>query len=55
MEVRCSLCGKKEELPEWHRDYDKAEKGLKFTYICLVCTSRLKNEAQDGQKPRKPI
>lgn len=55
MEVRCFICGKKEEIGEDHSDYERFELNPKATYFCDRCQQKLKNEAQEFTKPKQPI
>ena len=55
MDVRCIMCGKKEELNTGHNDYRKIQENPKAVYICTLCSARTFFEATEGQKPIKPI
>lgn len=56
VEARCALCGRKEEVTQEHRDYKKLlEDPKKVTYICNICSNRVRYESEDQQKPKKPM
>jgi uncharacterized protein YlaI len=55
LEVRCSLCGRRETISDVHKDYEKITKNPKSIYICDVCLSKVQHEAGDSSKPKKPI
>ncbi len=55
MDVRCSLCGRKEAISDVHKDYAKITKNPKAIYICDFCLYRVQNEANEYNKPKKPI
>lgn len=55
MEVRCSLCGRREAISDVHKDYEKITKNPKSIYICDLCLSKVQHEASDYSKPKKPI
>ena len=54
MKVTCTLCGRVEELPKWHRDYSR-DRGDEGTYICEACSARVHHEAKKAQDPGKPL
>ena len=54
MEVKCSLCGKTDEITKIHKDYIKIAR-MKTTYICEMCQNRVRLNAMDKNKPVKPI
>lgn len=45
MEVRCKICGKKEEISKIHKDYAKIASKSSEVYICEACSRRLSLEA----------
>jgi len=53
--VRCSFCGRKEELAEDHKDYPKLQVNPKTIYICNICSNRARYDASETQKPKKPM
>ncbi len=55
MEVKCSLCGKKEVITEVHKDYERLSKNPKTVYFCQMCLARLQYDALEYNKPKKPI
>lgn len=55
MEVRCTLCGRREELTKIHKDYQRLAANPKGLYICARCSQRVQFEATEEQKPPKPI
>ena len=54
MEVRCSLCGKKNEINKMHKDYEKIAR-QKSTYVCEICENKLRYNAWERNNPPKPI
>jgi len=55
LEVRCSLCGKKESITEVHKDFERITKNPKSVYFCQMCLSKLQYDALEYNKPKKPI
>lgn len=55
MQVRCMMCGRKEDVAQDNVDYKKYEKNPKAVYICTLCSARTFHEAKEGQKPHKPM
>lgn len=55
MEVRCTMCGKKVIITDEHIDFERLSKKPKTLYFCEMCQAKLQHEAQDYQKPIKPI
>lgn len=55
MEVRCTLCGRREELTKIHKDYQRLAANPKGLYICARCSQRVQFEATEEQKTPKPI
>ncbi|GAW91405.1 DUF2197 domain-containing protein [Calderihabitans maritimus] len=55
MEVKCSLCGHKDEITKVHKDYQRIAKNPTATFICERCSTRLQVQAQEWQKPKKPM
>lgn len=53
MEVKCSICGKKEEITKIHKDYQKLAANPELHYVCWNCENRMRFQAQKMQKPRK--
>jgi uncharacterized protein YlaI len=55
VEVRCSVCGRREELTRIHKDYQRLMANPKSVYICARCSQRIQFEATEEQKTPKPI
>lgn len=55
MQIKCSLCGRVEEITKIHKDYDKLAKKVTSTYFCELCNNKLKFAAKETQKPAKPV
>lgn len=55
VEVRCALCGRKEELTKVHKDYQRLAANPQSLYICARCSQRVQFEALEEQKSPKPI
>lgn len=53
--TRCALCGKKEEVEPVHKDYDKIRLNPKTVYICNYCSNKLRFDADEANKPKKPM
>ncbi len=55
--ARCLLCGKTYDVTEDHQDYKKIkEKQDKApTFICDLCSNRVRNESDEKRKPKKPM
>ncbi|HHX94740.1 MAG TPA: DUF2197 domain-containing protein [Clostridia bacterium] len=54
MEVRCSLCGKIDEITKIHKDYMKIARS-NTTYVCEMCQNKVRFNAMDKNKPKKPM
>ena len=54
MEVKCSLCGKTDVITKIHKDYIKIARN-KATYICEMCQNRIRYQAVEQNKPKKPM
>lgn len=55
MEIKCSLCGRKEEISKVHKDYRKLARDKNAVYACEICRTRLHLQAIRSQKPERPI
>ncbi len=55
MQARCSICGEKYEITKIHKDYQKIVSNPDGNFICWNCEKRLRNQAKETQKPKKPI
>ncbi|NPV89385.1 MAG: DUF2197 domain-containing protein [Firmicutes bacterium] len=55
MVTRCAFCGKKSEVDPVHKDYDKIRLNPKTIYICDYCNNKLRFDADESNKPRKPM
>lgn len=54
MDVKCSLCGKTDKITKIHKDYVKIAK-TNCTYICDMCKNKVRLNAVDVNKPKKPM
>ncbi|MCR6546303.1 DUF2197 domain-containing protein [Dehalobacterium formicoaceticum] len=55
MQVKCSLCGKVEDITKIHKDYSKLAKNQETPYFCQRCSMRVKHQAKCAQDMPKPI
>ncbi|MBO8167824.1 MAG: DUF2197 domain-containing protein [Thermoanaerobacteraceae bacterium] len=55
MEVKCSICGRKQEITKVHKDFQKLRKDPTAPFICDYCNDRLKFQAREEQKPKQPM
>ncbi|MEW6623308.1 MAG: DUF2197 domain-containing protein [Bacillota bacterium] len=56
MEVKCSFCGKIQELPKTHKDYQRLANNPQGTFVCFICNNKLKLQAYEMIKgEKKPI
>lgn len=55
MEVKCSVCGKKETITKIHQEYQKLAKQPEALYVCEFCKFRINFQAKESQKQPKPI
>jgi len=55
MEVKCALCGRKEEITKVHKDYQKLARDKNAVYTCEICRARLRYQATRQQKSERPI
>lgn len=55
--ARCLICGKNHDVPPDHKDYAKlaASNSTVPAFICDYCNYRVRHEADEQQKPKKPI
>lgn len=55
--ARCLMCGKSYDVPQDHKDYPKLTASLSPSpaFICDSCEYRIRHEADEKQKPKKPI
>lgn len=54
MQVRCSLCGRVEEIGKWSADYDRVRLG-EPTHVCQSCQRRVQSEALRATREPKPL
>jgi uncharacterized protein YlaI len=54
--LTCSLCGRTDEVPKWHPDYEAVVEGreLGHAYICATCADRVRAEALRRQEEESP-
>ena len=52
MQVKCSLCGKVEEITKIHKDYAKLAKNQSAPYFCEYCSFRVKTQAKEASFPQ---
>lgn len=56
VEAKCLLCGKSYQLGEEDKNFKKmSNKDLPGTFICDLCSNRVRYEADDKKKNPKPI
>ncbi|WP_054694804.1 DUF2197 domain-containing protein [Syntrophomonas palmitatica] len=56
IDARCLMCGKTYAINEEHQDYKKlAAKEKEPTFICDLCNRKVRHEADEDRKPKKPI
>ncbi|MGE5371257.1 MAG: DUF2197 domain-containing protein [Solirubrobacterales bacterium] len=56
LEARCALCGKVTGVEPDHKDFKKlSENPQTTTFICDMCSNRVRYESEDQQKPKKPM
>ncbi len=53
--ARCLLCGKNHDVPEDHKDYKKLVERENPTFICDMCSKRVRHESDEKNKPKKPM
>jgi len=55
--ARCLMCGKTCSIEEDHKDYKNlVEQGKELpTFICDLCSYKVRHESEDRNKPQKPI
>jgi uncharacterized protein YlaI len=50
------MCGKSYEVAEDHKDYKKlAEENKTISFICDVCSNRVRYESDEKRKEKKPM
>jgi len=54
MEVRCSLCGRPENIEKWSAAHERLRQGGSGApYVCEACQRRVQRDAlQSGRSPR---
>lgn len=55
VQIRCSFCGRKEDVPAGHKDYEKIRLNQKIVYICHHCNNKARFDADESLKPKKPV
>jgi uncharacterized protein YlaI len=54
--AKCLMCGKSYEVSEDHKDYNKlAEENKTISFICDICSNRVRYESDEKQKEKKPM
>jgi uncharacterized protein YlaI len=56
--ITCSLCGRSEEVPKWHPEYEALVDGdptALRTHVCQSCRDRVQAEALgERERERRP-
>ncbi len=53
--LRCSLCGREEEVPKWHPEAAHAVRAEDVpAHVCATCHDRVRAEALRQQDPSQP-
>jgi uncharacterized protein YlaI len=55
VQVKCSLCGKVDNITKIHKDYNQLAKNKDKAYFCEQCSFKVKFQAKEIQIPPKPI
>lgn len=56
IDARCLMCGKVYAVLEDHKEYKKLEsQGKAPTFICDLCSNRVRHESDEQKKPKKPM
>lgn len=55
MEVCCSICGQKQEITKVHKDFQKFRQKVDMAFVCDACSNKVKFQAREKQKERKPL
>jgi RNase P subunit RPR2 len=55
VQTRCAFCGRKEDVPAGHKDYEKIRLHQKIVYICTHCNNKVRHDADESLKPKKPV
>ena len=55
--AKCLLCGKSYDVYEDHLEYKKIKQkeSATPTFICDMCSNRVRNESDEKRKPKKPM
>lgn len=54
--ARCLLCGKSYDVSEDHKDFKKlTEPKQTISFICDICSNRVRYESDEKQKEKKPM
>lgn len=53
----CLMCGKSYDVTEDHKDYPKLSQSTASTpaFVCDNCAYKIRHEADEKQKPKKPM
>ncbi|HHW07975.1 MAG TPA: DUF2197 domain-containing protein [Clostridia bacterium] len=55
MKVRCSICGREQEISKIHKDYQRLARDPQAAFVCNLCTNRVQYQAREAQKPLRPV
>ena len=55
--ARCLMCGKSYQLDEEYKDFKKLsdKKVAEVSFICDLCNNKVRYEADEQRKPKKPV
>ncbi len=55
--ARCLMCGKSYQLDEEYKDFQKLseKKAAEVTFICDLCSNKVRYESDEQRKPKKPV
>ncbi|MEA1959992.1 MAG: DUF2197 domain-containing protein [Bacillota bacterium] len=55
IQVRCLLCGKTYEIGKQHQEFKKLSESQSSTFICDLCSNKVRYESDDKKKAKKPM
>ncbi|HHW61155.1 MAG TPA: DUF2197 domain-containing protein [Syntrophomonadaceae bacterium] len=55
IEARCLMCGKVYQIAQDRQEFRKLDKQNSTTFICHLCSNKVRYEAEERDKPKKPL
>lgn len=55
IEARCLMCGKVHRIAQDRQEFRKLDKQDTATFICDLCSNKVRHESDESRKPKKPL